>query len=631
MPLLRILPRNVADMIAAGEVVQRPASVVKELMENALDAGATKVSVLVVDSGRTLIRVIDDGCGMSADDAVLCFERHATSKIAEPEDLHHIMTYGFRGEALASIAAVAEVTLRTRRPEDEVGNEVVVAASEQQSLREVAAPSGSDFSVRNLFYNIPARRKFLKSDTVELRHIVEEFTRIALTRPDVSFDLRHGDRELFSLKPVQSLKFRILALLGTSVVGDVVDVTADTSVARLSGYAGRPESARKTPGNQFLFVNGRYFRSPYLAKAVQKAYDGLIPEGAYPTYFLYLDTDPDTVDVNISPTKSEVKFEDEAVVFQVVYAAVKEAVGRYSAALGNIDFDSLPSDVLPPVGRQFEEYRGAAKQPSAPVDETYNPFESGAIDSFASLGMTEHGPSGAGGNAPGFHGQSGAGGNAPGFHGQSVESFAPLFDDPSYGKLFEQRTLAAPRVLPLKGRYIAAPSASGMMLIHVHRAMERILYERFIVAFQAEAPVTQAVLFPVRVPLGVERRLLFDEHAELLARLGFDIAPFGDDAIVVNGVPQGYSAEEGKIREMVTDLEIALSDAPSTLPQTVLGSLAEKFAMLGAAHADEPASPEQAQALLDALLKTENPERTSSGRRIIAVLPLDELDKYFQA
>ena len=660
MALLRILPRNVADMIAAGEVVQRPASVVKELMENALDAGATRVSVLVTDAGRTLIRVIDDGAGMSPDDAVLCFERHATSKIAAPEDLQRIQTYGFRGEALASIAAVSEVTLRTRRPSDEVGCEVVMAASEHRSTREVSAPTGSDFSVRNLFYNIPARRKFLKSDNVELRHIIEEFTRIALTRPDVSFDLRSGDRELFSLKPVQSLKFRILALLGTTVVGDVVDVTADTSVVRLSGYAGRPEAARKTAGNQYFFVNGRYFRSPYLAKAVQKAYEGLIPDGAFPTWFLYLETDPDRVDVNISPTKSEVKFEDDSLVFQVVYAAVKEAVGRYSATFGNLDFDSLPSDTLPTVGRQFEEYRQLS-QPASPADPSFNPFE---MDAPAGEGAkAEEGytvwracppPDRGRGRGPaetssreagtqetlGGAGVSGANGvppygvtfgaTAPSGFRQAGGDYAPLFDDPGYGRLREQTIASAPQMLVLKGRFLVTPSASGMMVVHVRRAMERILYERFIKAFQANEPVTQTVLFPVRIPIGVERRLLFDEHAALLKSLGFDIVPFGEDSIVVNGVPQGYSAEEGAIREMVTDLEIALSDAPATLPQTVLGSLAEKFAMLGAAHADAPASATAAQNLLEGLLATENPERTSSGRRIIATIPLDELEKRFQ-
>lgn len=598
MAVLRILPGNVANMIAAGEVVQRPASVVKELMENALDAGATRVSVHIVDAGRTLIRVIDDGCGMTPDDAVLCFERHATSKIATPDDLQHILTFGFRGEALASVAAVAEVTLRTRRSEDEVGCEVVFAASEHVSTREVAAPSGSDFSVRNLFYNVPARRKFLKSDTVEFRHIVEEFTRVALTRPDVAFDLRHGEREVFALKPAQSLKFRILALLGTTVVGDVVDVMADTSVLRLSGYAGRPETAKKTAGNQFFFVNGRFFRSPYLAKAVQKAYEGLVPEGSFPSYFLYIETDPGQVDVNISPTKSEVKFADEAVVFQIVYAAVKEAVGRYSAALGNLDFESAPAETIPIPGRHFEEYRPVS-QPVAPIDSDYNPFEE-------------------------FAGKAPAAGSAPVSYRNAFHA-----EDQDYGKLFEDRREVRSDLLLLKGRYIVAPSASGMMVVHVRRAAERILYERFLEAFRKEEPATQTLLFPVRVTVGVDKRLLFEEHAEMLRRLGFDIVPFGEDTLVVSGVPQGYSAEEGRVREMLTDLERVLTDVPSTLPQTVLGSLAEKFALLGAAHADTLLSPLEARHLLDTLLATENPERTSSGKKTLVILPLEELDKRF--
>ena len=598
MPQLRILPGNVANMIAAGEVVQRPASVVKELMENALDAGATKVSVLVTDAGRTLIRVIDDGCGMSPDDAVLCFERHATSKLASEEDLNHILTYGFRGEALASIAAVAEVTLRTRRPEDEIGCEVSFAASQHMSTREVAAPSGSDFSVRNLFYNVPARRKFLKSDSVEMRHIVEEFTRVALTRPDVSFELRHGDREVFSLKPAQSLKFRILALLGTSVVGDVVDVMADTSLVRLSGFAGRPEAARKTAGNQFFFVNGRYFRSPYLNKAVQRAYEGLIPDGAFPSYFLYLDMNPEGVDVNISPTKSEVKFEDEHLVFQVLYAAVKEAIGRFAAA-PDIDFDSAPAETMPVIGRQFDEYRPVSL-PKAPVDDSYNPFEQGT---FAKDPV------------------------------EKQPSYSRYFErqDPGYGKLFEeQRAAETPLFLLPGGRYFAAPSATGLMVVNIRRASERILYERFLEAFRKEEPATQAVLFPVQVQVGVEGRLRFEEHAKMLASLGFDIAPFGEDAIAVNGVPQGYSAEEGKIRQMVADLEMVLTDVPAVLPQTVLGSLAEKFAILGASHGDGVTTPAAARQLLDALLKTENPERTSGGKKTLTIFPQEELDKIFQ-
>ncbi len=275
---LRILPGNIANMIAAGEVVQRPASVVKELVENAVDAGADQISVIIKDSGRTLIQVIDNGKGMNPDDAVLCFERHATSKIATAEDLEDITTFGFRGEALASIAAVAEVTLKTRTEDEEVGCQVEFAASVHNSTTEIAAPKGTNIAVRNLFYNVPARRKFLKSDNVEFKHIVEEFTKVALTRPEIGFSLSHNGKDIFILKPAKSLKYRIMDLLGASVTGDVVDVSADTSVVRLRGFVGRPDTAKKTLGNQFFFVNGRYFRSPYLHKAVMKAYEGMVAD-----------------------------------------------------------------------------------------------------------------------------------------------------------------------------------------------------------------------------------------------------------------------------------------------------------------------------------------------------------------
>ena len=336
---LQVLPGNIANMIAAGEVVQRPSSVVKELMENAVDAGATEVKVLVTDSGRTLIQVIDNGCGMSEEDALLCFERHATSKIASAEDLNDIVTYGFRGEALASIAAVSDVTLRTRREEDETATQVELSGSEAGSvLSHAAAPKGSNFAVRNLFYNVPARRKFLKSDNVELKHIIDEFTRVALTRPNVGFSLTHNGRDIYMLKQAKSLKFRILDLLGTNVVGDVVDLESRTTVASITGFLGRPDAAKKTQGNQFFFVNGRYFRSAYLHKAVMKAYEELIPSGLNPSYFIYLEVDPHSVDVNIHPTKTEVKFEEDVVLFQTIYACVKEVLGK-NAFGASIDFD----------------------------------------------------------------------------------------------------------------------------------------------------------------------------------------------------------------------------------------------------------------------------------------------------
>ena len=320
-------------MIAAGEVVQRPASVVKELVENAVDAGADQVTVVIQDAGRTLIQVIDNGCGMSPDQAVLCFERHATSKLRSAEDLHNILTFGFRGEALASIAAVAEVTLKTRREEDEVGCQVDFADSQHLSTQEIAAPRGANFSVRNLFYNVPARRKFLKSDNVEFKHVVTEFIRVALTRPDIGFTLTHNGKDIYVLRPAKSLKFRIQDVLGGNVAKEIVDIKAETSVVGIYGFAGRPDMARKGLGNQYFFVNGRYFRSPYLHKAVMKAYENLIPEGVTPSYFVYLEIDPQSIDVNIHPTKTEIKFEDDSVVFQILYACIKESLGKNSAGI----------------------------------------------------------------------------------------------------------------------------------------------------------------------------------------------------------------------------------------------------------------------------------------------------------
>ena len=603
---LRILPRNIADMIAAGEVVQRPASVVKELMENAVDAGATQVSVTVTDAGRTLIQVIDNGCGMSPDDAVLCFERHATSKIATAEDLQEILTFGFRGEALASIAAVADVVLRTRREEDEVGVEVEFSGSEHLSTREVAAPKGSNFAVRNLFYNVPARRKFLKSDNVEFRHIVEEFQRVALTRPDIAFTLIHNGRDIHVLKPAKSLKFRVMDLLGSAVVGEVTDIEADTTIVRIHGFVGRPESAKKTLGNQFLFVNGRYFRSPYLHKAVMKAYEALIPEGTTPSYFIFLEVDPSTIDVNIHPTKTEIKFEEDSVIFQTLYACVREATARGGAG-GAIDFDNPEAREMPVLGTRFDEYRPVSI-PTAGVDPTYNPFTAG--DKY--LDDRDFAP------------VQGGGGPQP-----SMRPSYTVDKHEDYGKLFEDRTMPSAQVLTVQGKYILSQSASGVMIVNVARARERILYDRFLKVLGKEAHVSQSTLFPVQVNVGVGGRLLFDEHQDLLRRLGFDIDAFGTDTVVVNGVPEGYSTEAGKVHTMVGDLILILGEDHSALPEMMEQSLAQKFALLGASGGEKLTSPTEAQRLVDALLASENPEFTSAGRRIISILPLEEIDKRF--
>ncbi len=592
---LRILPGNVANMIAAGEVVQRPASVVKELLENAVDAGADQITVVVLDAGRTLVQVIDNGCGMNPDDAVLCFERHATSKIATAEDLEAIGTFGFRGEALASIAAVADVTLRTRRAADEVGVEVEFSASQHLATRETSCPQGSSFAVRNLFYNVPARRKFLKSDNVELKHIIEEFTRVALTRPDIAFTLTHNKKDLFVLRKAQSLKFRIQDLMGAAVAGELVDVSAETSVMRMSGFVGRPDTARKTLGNQFFFVNGRYFRSAYLHKAVKKAYENLMPEDLNPSYFLYLEVDPHSIDVNIHPTKTEIKFEEDNVIFQIIYACIKETLGRSSFA-ASLDFEAA-ADEMPVIGKHFDEYRPVSS-PAAPVDPDYNPFEPDAPREPRT-----------------------------GFASADYSNFVDKRQD--YGKLFEESTLPTHQLIVLQGRYIVTQGRSGLMTVHIRRAWERILFERFRTSLAASGHVSQAALFPVPVEVGPANVPLFEENAALLASMGFDIQPFGPGTVVVNGVPEGFSAEAGKVEVLVGDLLLILSDGHTSLQGVLENNLAEKFARAAAGGMREVTSPTEAGRLVDALMNTSNPEQTPSGKRILTFQSIVDIDKLF--
>ncbi len=603
---IRILPANIANLIAAGEVVRRPASVVKELMENAVDAGASQVTVRVADAGRTLIQVIDNGCGMSPDEAVLCFERHATSKIATAEDLSDIVTFGFRGEALASIAAVAEVTLKTRQRGEDVGCQVEFAGSRHLSTDEVSTPEGTNFAVRNLFYNVPARRKFLKSDNVELRHIIDEFTRVALTRPETGFSLFSGEREIYSLRPAKSLKFRIQDLLGKGVVSQVVDISAETTVARLSGFVGRPDTARKTLGNQFLFVNGRFFKSPYFHKAVMKAYENMLPQGTTPAYFIYIEVDPHTIDVNIHPEKTEIKFEDDSVLFQIIYACIREALGRNSFG-ASIDFDADNMPELPAFSSDFSKFRPDPVRPEADFDSSYNPFEPSSASPSGDTGTSADA--------------------AGGLRYPQTGGYVDRRDD--YGKLFEDKEIALPSVIVLKKKYIVTTAKDGLLLVNIRRAEERILYDRFLNALKNGGHVCQTALFPVQVVVGADNRLIFDEHQELLGSLGFDIAPFGLDTIVVNGMPEGFKVDQSSVESAMADVLMILTEDHGSLPGMMESSMAEKFARIGAASGGDIESSGQAKKLIDTLFSTSNPEYTSGGKKIMAVMSPDEVEKKF--
>ncbi len=614
---IRILPSNIANMIAAGEVVQRPGSVVKELIENAVDAGATQVNVIVQDAGRTLIQVIDNGCGMSPDDAVICFERHATSKLRTSEDLMNILTFGFRGEALASIASVAQVKLKTRREEDEVGCEVIFADSRNESTEMVATPVGTNITVRDLFYNIPARRKHLKSDNIELKHIVSEITRIALVYPEKGFNLTHNGRDVLVLKPAMSLKYRIQALMGSNVVNDVVTLNVDTSVVKITGYIGKPAGAKKGLGNQFLFVNDRYFRSAYFNKAILKGYENLISESYTPSYVLYFEVDPHTIDVNVHPTKTEVKFENDSVIFQVLVAAVKEALGKNSFG-ASIDFDREGAPDIPIFGREFKEYQ--PQEPTISLDANYNPFEQDGLQSDSSSYLAadysapipETFPSMPQAPLPSF---------------QRTSFAVDKRDD--YGKLFEDTSVPAAASLIVQKKYILVNVSSGVMMINIRRANERIFFDRFMDALSKRKVVTQNSLFPVQVEVGVENMLLFQEHSELLNSLGFDIVNFGHDTIVVNGVPEGYTTEPGKVHALVSDLIYALSDNAGFLPEQMRSNMAEKFARLGAIGVEPPKNQKEAQTLIDLLFSSQDSNFTSSGKKIVNILSLDDIDKRF--
>ena len=593
--MLQVLPQSLSNLIAAGEVVSRPASVVKELMENAVDAGAKSILVTVTDAGKTLIQVIDDGCGMTPDEAVLCFARHATSKIAAAEDLQHILTYGFRGEALASIAAVAEVTLKTRRPEDETGTLVETSPVKPAAAQPVAAPSGSNFAIRNLFYNVPARRKFLKSDNAELRAIIQEFQRVALIRPEIAFKLTSNGKELHHLRPAASHKKRILDIFGMNLAQELVEVKVDTSLVRIRGYIGNPEDARKSTGNQFLFVNNRYFRSPFLHKAVCKPYEKLVPEDYTPAYFLFLETEPDRVDVNIHPAKTEVKFEDEGLIFEILTAAVREALGKNDFT-PSIDFDMRGAPDIPVFGPSDKGSGGSGswhRPPRIDYDPLFNPFD----------------------ETPGW---------TPGLQTEPRPAADPA-PAPTSGLLFDEPAAPAASVLVLQRRYLITPVKSGMMVIDIRRARQRIFYERYLEKLAEKQPVRQQTLFPVTLTLNAEDYLTLLEQPDLTASLGFDIQEFGGNTVVVNALPEGYPVDEAQVHQAIDGLIAALRDDTSLEDSRHL--MAAKMAESAAAGDPGSLRGPEAQLLVDQLFACREPNLTPDGRKCLTILTFEDLEK----
>ncbi len=604
MGKIQRLSSQLSNMIAAGEVVGRPASAVKELLENAVDAGASKIHLIIKDSGRTLIQVIDNGCGMSEEDALLCFERHATSKIAIPEDLERISTFGFRGEALASIAAISQVDLKTRREDDEVGVHVTVEGGELKNKSSENCPKGTSIEVRNIFYNTPARRKFLKSDGIEFKHIVEEFTRVSITRTDIEFTLTHNGKDYLVLKKAQGQKFRILDLLGSGVVGDIVDIQAKTRQVDITGYIGRPQSAKKTLGNQYLFVNGRFFKSAYLHKAIMNAYSEMTPDGLTPSYFIFLTVDPQSVDVNISPTKTEVKFENDSLIFQTLYACVRETLGKNGFG-EMIDFEAAGAIDLPQLGQSDTSFRPSEISAAIDFNSDYNPFDT---------------PSGAAHESYSSH------------IGGYGESHIPEKRQ-DYGILFEKDPAPVPVAQTehfLVGKkYICTPMDAGFMLTNIRRAQVRILYEEMLEALKGGDNVCQTALFPVQIQIGAAYMPLIEENSEFLSNLGFDITVFGSDTIVVAGVPQGYDFDEKSIQKTVADLLQILEEERHSLPEIMQASVAKKLSEAGIPQNSTITSVSAAQTLLNKLFACKNSELTPSGKRISKLITTEDLDKLF--
>jgi DNA mismatch repair protein MutL len=524
--MIRLLPDNVANQIAAGEVVQRPASVVKELMENAVDAGATHVNLVIKDAGRTLIQVADNGSGMSDTDARMAFERHATSKIADIRDLDSIKTFGFRGEALASIAAVAEVELKTRLKTDDLGVRLLISASKVLSSEPVQCASGSGFSVKNLFYNIPARRKFLKTDASELKQIINEFQRVAICNPNVEFIFHNNGTQLYNL-PAGNLKQRLTGIFGKNIAGALIDVNIETSIVKVTGFIGKADKAKKTSGEQFFFVNNRFFRSPYLQKAVYKAYEQLLPSDMHPSFFLFLNVNPADIDINIHPQKTEVKFENEQSVWQILNAVVRESLSKYAVA-PSIIFDMEGAPDIPVLERNTR-----VSKPEITIDDEYNPFKTTVNPKHQKNEQFDGWEQ--------FYND---------FNKQTGTFDASTFNvepepEQKQKNVFESDTQKK-RFLQIKDKYIATPVKSGLMLIDICRAHQRILFEEFVRLFQTDSVVSsQKQLFPETVELSLSDCMLIQSVWSDLEKMGFDIRSF-DSSIVFHAFPAGLEKANAK-------------------------------------------------------------------------------------
>jgi DNA mismatch repair protein MutL len=594
--VIHLLPDSVANQIAAGEVIQRPASVIKELVENAVDAGATTIHVLVVDAGRTSIQVIDDGKGMSETDARLSFERHATSKILKADDLFALHTMGFRGEALASIAAVAQVELLTRREEDEIGTHLMIAGSKVTSQEPASCPVGSNFKVENLFFNVPARRKFLKSNATELSNILAAFERIVLVYPDIHFTLHHNGAELLNLKQ-GSLRQRIIDVFGKQYSQDLLPVEVHTALCSITGFVGKPEGARKKGGHDYFFVNGRYMRHPYFHKAVQSAYDRLVAEGMQVPYFLYFEVEPAEIDVNIHPTKTEIKFQNEQAIWQILLAAVRDALGKF-CEVPAIDFDMQGSPDIP----VFDPTRQVAP-PQPKYNADYNPFKKPSVPE----GWTELYEAA----IPTV---------------RQTDSTGSLFDGPDESSLdvAPQAPLVekSPSHYQYKGRYLMTAVKSGLMIIDQYRADVRVRYERYMEQFRQHTASTQRLLFPEAVQFAPSEAVVLEKILPELAGIGFEVSSLGGNSFAVNGMPAGLDGLDpvSLLRQLVTEAasDVQLSDLHARLALGLARSAAIPYGQV--------LTNDEMESLINDLFSCSNVNYTPDGKAILSILPQTDIE-----
>ncbi len=611
--IIQLLPDSVANQIAAGEVIQRPASVVKELVENALDAGADEIIIHIKDAGKTLIQITDNGCGMSPTDARMAFERHATSKISAANDLFSIRTLGFRGEAMASIAAIADVELRTKRVEDEVGTFIHVTGTEVKRQEPAGCSNGTSITVKNLFFNVPARRKFLKANTTELKHIINEIHRVALPNPEIRFSVFHNNAQLYEL-PKSNLRRRIVDIFGKTINHSLIPIGEKTSLTTISGFVGQPKFARKTMGEQFFFVNRRYMRHPYFHRAVMQSYEKLLSSDAFPSYFLFLEINPASIDINVHPTKTEIKFEDERAIWQLIFAIVRESLGKHNV-VPSIDFDQDGSIEIPIAKRDNTD----VQYPNITINPEYNPFEQEKPSSF---------------KMP----QSRQTEQKQFSRWEDLYKGAQLVLKPEDQDVAPQDSGWSPKtleggsfkkVLQLKQKYILSPVKSGLMLIDQRRAHERILYEQFMEVLKSESAASQQQLFPKTIELNAgDAELLKNITGDLLS-LGFDIREFGKNTFVINGIPGmlAVSSPEVILEKLLEEYKNSPVDAKSKAREQVASSLAKASAL----NYGTELTQEEIIHLIDKLFACAKPNYTPDGKKVLSIFTLEEIEKFFNS